>query len=68
MQIGVQVVLSQRARPDRHERTGESHAGVVPTVSFDFFYTKADGEEEPGENTPDTVLSLILVCSATGFQ
>ena len=59
--------LSQRGRPDRHERTRESHAGEVPTVSFDFFYTRADGEEEPDENTPDAVLGLIMVCSATGF-
>lgn len=55
---------AHRSRPDRHEKTGESHANAVPTISFDFFYTKADGEA-PDENTPDTVLSLIMVCSQT---
>jgi len=30
-------------RAHRHERTGESHEGSIPTISFDFFYTKADG-------------------------
>eukprot|EP00435_Cladocopium_sp_Y103_P044674 s1582_g12.t1 len=59
--------LAHRARQNRHERTGESHSHAVPTVSFDFFYTKADGDEEPDETTPDTVLSLVIVCSQTGY-
>ena len=54
-------------RAHRHERTGESHEGSIPTISFDFFYTKADGQEELTEETPDSVLSLIIVCSVTGF-
>ena len=54
-------------RAHRHERTGESHEGSIPTISFDFFYTKADGQEGPTEETPDWVLSLIIACSATGF-
>ena len=36
-------------------------------MSLDFFYTKADGDDEPDENTPDTVLSLVMVCSQTGY-
>ena len=59
--------LAHRARQNRHERTGESHSNAVPTVSFDFFYTKADGDEEPDETTPDTVLALVMVCSQTGY-
>ena len=59
--------LAHRARPDRHVRSGESHADATPTISFDFFYTKADGQEEPDENTPDTVLALIMVCSQTSY-
>ena len=59
--------LMHRARPNRHERTGESHEGSIPTISFDFFYTKADGQEEPTEETPDSVFSLFIVCGATGF-
>ena len=34
--------VSHKARADRHENTGESHAGPVPTISFGFFYTKSD--------------------------
>ena len=58
--------IAHRSRPDRHERTGESHANAVPTISFDFFYTKADGEA-PGEDAPDTILALIMVCSQTSY-
>lgn len=38
--------VAHRARRDRHVQTGESHSGEVPTISFDFFYTKADGTEQ----------------------
>ena len=68
MQVGALAsCLAHRARPDRHVRSGESHADATPTISFDFFYTKADGQEEPDENTPDTVLALIMVCSQTSY-
>lgn len=30
--------LAHRARADRHERTGETHAGAVPTMSFHYFF------------------------------
>lgn len=36
-------------------------------MSFDIFDTKADGDEEPEDDAPDTVLGLIIVGSATGF-
>ena len=36
-------------------------------MSFDFFFTKADGAEQLTDETPDTVLGLIKVCSQTGF-
>ena len=36
--------VAHRARVDRHERSGESHASSPPTISFDYFYTKANGE------------------------
>lgn len=55
-----------RARPDRHENTGESHAGSVPTISFDYFFTKSDGQ--PGtEGDPNTITALIVVDSHTSF-
>eukprot|EP00435_Cladocopium_sp_Y103_P024696 s2951_g6.t1 len=58
--------IAHRAKPDRHENTGESHAGPVPTLSFDFFYTKSDGK--PGqEGDADAITALIAVCSHTGF-
>ena len=60
--------VAHRARPNRHENKGESHAGEIPTVSFDFFYTKADGEAPDGaDDVADSILSLIIVCSHTGF-
>ena len=55
-----------RARPNRHERTGESHGGSIPTISFDFFYTRLMVRRSPQKKFL-MVLSLIIVCSATGF-
>ena len=68
LQLGARCpsCVAHRARPDRHVSTGSSHAGEVPTISFDFFYTKANGEEAD-ETTPDTILAMILTCSQTGF-
>ena len=37
--------ISHRARADRHERTGESHAGPVPTISFDFSTPSQTGNQ-----------------------
>ena len=58
--------LAHRARPTRHERTGEAHAGAVPTISFDFFYTKSDGTSGQ-EGDAQSVIALIVVCSHTNF-
>ena len=58
--------MSHRARADRHERTGESHSGPVPTISFDYFYTKSDGKSAQ-EEEPDTITALVVVDSHTGF-
>ena len=58
--------IAHRARADRHERTGEAHAGEVPTVSFDYFFTKSDGlggEHDEAEK----ITSLVVVDSQTGF-
>ena len=52
--------MAHRARADRHERTGEAHAGEVPTVSFDYVFTKSDGlAGEDGE--PDTITALVVL-------
>ena len=59
--------VTHRARPDRHETTGISHEGTVPTISFDYFYTKSDGQDVLDEESPNSVLSLIIVDSLTGF-
>ena len=58
--------LMHRARPNRHERTGESHGGSIPTISFEFFYTRLMVRRSPQKKFL-MVLSLIIVCSATGF-
>ena len=58
--------LAHRARSDRHERSGESHAGAVPTISFDYFFTKSDGQAGDSGN-PDTITALVVVDSHTGF-
>jgi hypothetical protein len=57
--------LMHRARPNRHERTGESHGGSIPTISFDFFYTRLMVRRSPQKKFL-MVLRLIIVCSATG--
>ena len=58
--------LAHRARSDRHERSGESHAGAVPTISFDYFFTKSDGQAGDSGNS-DTITALVVVDSHTGF-
>ena len=58
--------ISHRSRPDRHKRDGSVKDSGIPTVSFDFAYTKA---VEPGGNVAktDTVIALILVDSSTNY-
>ena len=58
--------LAHRARSDKHERSGESHSGPVPTISFDFFFTKSDGKDAKGDE-PNKITSLIVVDSHTSF-
>ena len=45
---------------------GESHAGPVPTISFDYFFTKADGQTGK-EGDSDSITSLVVVDSHTMF-
>ena len=46
--------------------SGESHAGAVPTISFDYFFTKSDGQAGDSGN-PDTITALVVVDSHTEF-
>ena len=39
---------------------------AVPTISFDFFYSKSDGTAGR-EGDKDAIVSLIVVCSHTNF-
>ena len=38
----------------------------MPTISFDFFFTKSDGKEAKGDE-PDSITSLIVVDSHSSF-
>ena len=58
--------VAHRARVDRYERSGESHASSPPTISFDYFYTKANGEAATAQD-PNTIIALVVVCSQTSF-
>lgn len=55
--------VAHRARADRHPKNNSSKEGSIPTISFDYFVTKA-GESSAD---PDSVISLVLVDSKTGF-
>ena len=61
-----QHCVAHRARQDRHVRDGSVKAGGIPTVSFDFAYTKAVGPNGEVQNT-DTVIALIMVDSSTNY-
>ena len=55
-----------RARPDRHLRDGSVKSSGIPTVSFDFAYTKtvvAGGDVRATE----TVAALVLVDSSSNY-
>ena len=58
--------LAHRARADKHERTGKSHAGPVPTICFDYFFPKADGQAGK-ESEADSTTSPVVVDSHTMF-
>ena len=58
--------VAYRARSDRHERTGASQRSSVPSVSFDFCYTKCvPGGKDSKEI--DSITALIMVDSASGY-
>ena len=64
--------IKHRARPDRHERSGEARDTGCPIISFDFSYTKASGvagsEEDVGDGKePKAALWLVMACSHTGY-
>lgn len=61
-----QHCVAHRSRQDRHVRDGSVKAGGIPTVSFDFAYTKAVGPGGDVQNT-DTVIALIMVDSSTNY-
>jgi hypothetical protein len=62
-----QHCVAHRSRQDRHVRDGSVKAGGIPTVSFDFAYTKAVGPGGDVQNT-DTVIALIMVDSSTNYN
>ena len=55
--------MAHRARADRHPRDFSSKEGELPTISFDYFYTKA-GEVS---QEPDALLTLVMVDNKTGY-
>ena len=55
--------VAHRARADRHPHDFSSKEGSCPTVSFDYFYTKA-GEDS---QDPDALVALVLCDSKTGY-
>ena len=64
-----EACLKHRARPDRHIRTGESHATGIPVVSMDFCVTKSKEDlAPPEEGDPQKgALWLVLTCNHTGY-
>ena len=55
-----------RARADRHMRDDSTHARAVPTISFDFCYTKSVPEGKQPQDVKSLVC-LVMVCSQTGY-
>ena len=60
---GSRQVVAQCCADERF--TGESHAGSIPTISFDYFFTKSDRQGQ--ECDPNTITALIVVDSHTNF-
>ena len=58
--------IAHRARPDRHERSDLSKEASIPTISFDFCFTKA---LEEGEKEADVSSStwLVMADSHSGY-
>ena len=58
--------VSHRARPDRHERNDLSKEASIPTISFDFCYTKALGEGE-AERDVNAAMWMVMADSHSGY-
>ena len=63
--------IAHRARPDRHERSGEASDTGCPVISFDFAYAKASGQEPEGaqgaNGNSNSALWLVMVGSHIGY-
>ena len=58
--------IAHRARPDRHERSDLSKESSIPTVSFDFCFTKAlEGDEKEADVSSSTW--LVMADSHSGY-
>eukprot|EP00435_Cladocopium_sp_Y103_P060151 s367_g21.t3 len=58
--------IAFRARQDAHRSDGSVKSSGIPTISFDFAYTKAVGPGGDVQAT-DSVAALVLVDSVTNF-
>ena len=58
--------VMHRARQDRHIRDGSVKDGGIPTVSFDFAYTKAVDPARPGQEV-EAVAALVMIDSSTNY-
>eukprot|EP00435_Cladocopium_sp_Y103_P015276 s4186_g3.t1 len=58
--------VAHRSRQDRQMRDDSMKAGEIPTVSFDFAYTRAVAADGNPYNT-DQVIALVMVDSQTNF-
>ena len=54
------------ARSDKHERSGASQRSSVPSISFDFCYTKCVPEKGDSKEI-DSITALLMVDSASGY-
>lgn len=58
--------VAHRARPDRHERNDLSKESSIPTISFDFCYTKALGDGE-AERDVNAAMWMVMADSHSGY-
>ena len=58
--------VAHRARPDRHERNDLAKEATIPTISFDFCYTKALGEGE-AERDVGAAMWMVMTDSHSGY-
>ena len=62
----MQLAFAHRSRQDRQARDGSVKRGEIPTVSFDFAYTRALAADGTVQNT-EQVIALIMVDSQTNY-